>query len=126
MTRRVRFFATLLAALAAVFTVSAGAAQATPDPDVYVFSAPQGPCEAAGTNGVTGGVFTDYECNPVFIDYGLFVEPTYGSFDDVYLATFADEPTCEAAGDNGVLNGVWSSYQCVIGTATGYLLLVSN
>ncbi|MEU6153379.1 hypothetical protein ABZ816_25595 [Actinosynnema sp. NPDC047251] len=126
MNRRVRLLATLLAAFAALFTVSAATAQAAPDPDIFVFSAPQGPCETAGGNGVTGGVFADYACNPIFIDYGLFVEPTYGSFDDVYIATFADEPTCEAAGDNGVNGGVWADYQCVIGTASGYLLLVSN
>lgn len=126
MNRRVRLFATLLAAFAALFTVSAGTASATPDPDTFILSAPQGPCEAAGGNGVSGGVFADYRCTPIFVNYGLFVEPTYGSFDDVYIATLADEPTCEAAGDNGVNGGVWATYQCVIGTVSGYLLLVSN
>ncbi|WP_433260574.1 hypothetical protein ACQPZF_24485 [Actinosynnema sp. CS-041913] len=126
MNRRVRFFATLLAALAAVFTVAAGTAQATPDPDVFILSAPQVDCTAAGERGVDGGVFADYECNPILIDYGLFVEGTGGSFEDVYIATLADEETCEAAGNNGVANDIWSDYQCVIGTVEGYLLLVSN
>ncbi|MEV0678566.1 hypothetical protein AB0I60_18810 [Actinosynnema sp. NPDC050436] len=127
MNRRARSLAALFAGLAAAFTVTAGTAQAAPDPDVFILSAPQGPCQAAGDNGVNGGVFADYDCNPILVNYGLFVEPTYGSFDDVYIATLVDEPACEAVGDNGVNEGVWSDYQCVVGTVpSGYLLLVSN
>ena len=78
----------------------------------------------SGDNGVAGGVFADYECKSGVAGYSVLVEPTYGSFNDVYLNTLT-LANCEFAGDNGVNGGVWADYECQLGVA-GYSLKVSN
>ncbi|WP_433268050.1 hypothetical protein ACQPZF_03215 [Actinosynnema sp. CS-041913] len=124
MTKFTRVLTTTLAAVAASFAFTAGAAQATPDAQVYLYTTTLSGCTFTGDNGVAGGVFADYECKSGVAGYSVLVEPTYGSFNDVYLNTLT-LANCEFAGDNGVNGGVWADYECQLGVA-GYSLKVSN
>ncbi|RKT52408.1 hypothetical protein [Saccharothrix australiensis] len=128
MSKLARVLTTTLAAAAASFAFTAGAAQATPEPDVYLYTGTLAHCTDTGEHGVDGGVFSDYTCRNGVAGYSVLVEPTYGSFTDVDLNTF-DGPdgqtNCQFAGNNGRNEGVWSSYTCQLGIV-GWILIVSN
>ncbi|MBB5956426.1 hypothetical protein FHS29_003012 [Saccharothrix tamanrassetensis] len=125
MKKLARVLTTTLAALAASFAFTAGAAQATPDDAlVYLYTTTLADCTSTGDNGIAGGAFSDYECVSGIAGYSVRVEPTFNSFTDLYL-TVQNLATCNQAGTNGVNGGVWADYECRLGIA-GYSLLVSN
>ncbi|GLW93299.1 hypothetical protein [Actinokineospora globicatena] len=125
-----RIAAVAVAGFAAAVALATPAAATTYTPTAYIYTFPTlSDCTNAGTQAVTGGVFTSggYFCQAGFTGYDLIGEPSGGTFTTTYIATFPTLAQCQAAGNAGkaATPKAWKSFTCRPGIA-GWDLLVSS